>query len=155
MFEKFFVLTTDTSWKNHLTLKWTKFISFNVKNEFIWSKINIQLMNFDIVRIIQINIKTATRNNRWSTIFDINEDVRVSRQSLDLFAIMKFDDKNYLLLYKQKYLLCEKNNRFFSRVNFDDYKITKIVDESIINLIIDDEYTKTILVLLIITKFIK
>ena len=89
------------------------------------------------------------------TIFDINENVRVSRQSLDFFAIMKFDDKNYLLLYKQKYLLCEKNDRFFFYVNFDDYKITKIVDELIMNLIVDDEYTEIIFILFIIMKFIK
>ena len=40
-------------------------------------------------------------------------------------------------------------------MNFDDYKITKIVDELIMNLIVDDEYTKTIFILFIITKFIK
>ena len=68
---------------------------------------------------------------------------------------MKFDDKNYLLLYKQKYLLCEKNDRFFSCVNFDNYKIMKIVDELIINLIAGDEYTEIIFILFIITKFIK
>ena len=96
-----------------------------------------------------------TRNNRWSTIFDINENVRVSRQSLNFFAIIKSDDKNYLLLYKQKYLLCEKNNRFLFCVNFDDYKIIKVVDESTMNLIVDDEYTETILILFIIIKFIK
>ena len=41
MFKKLFVLTTDTLWKNHLILEWIKFINFNVKNKFIWSKINI------------------------------------------------------------------------------------------------------------------
>ena len=68
---------------------------------------------------------------------------------------MKSDDKNYFLLYKQKYLLCKKNDRLFFRVNFDDYKIMKVVDESIMNLIADDEYTKTIFILSIVTKFIK
>ena len=77
------------------------------------------------------------------------------KQSLDSSTIIKFDDKNYLLFYKQKYLLYEKNNRLFSHVNFDDYKITKIVDELIMNLIADDEYTEIIFVLFIITKFIK
>ena len=68
---------------------------------------------------------------------------------------MKFDDKNYFLFYKQKYLLCKENNRFFFRMNFDNYKIIKIVDESTMNLIVNDEYTKTIFILFIITKFIK
>ena len=68
---------------------------------------------------------------------------------------MKFDDKNYFLFYKQRYLLCEKNDRFFSCVSFDNYKITKIVNELIMNLIADDEYTKTIFVLFIVIKFIK
>ena len=40
-------------------------------------------------------------------------------------------------------------------MNFDDYKIMKIVDELIMNLIVDDEYTKIIFVLFIIMKFIK
>ena len=40
-------------------------------------------------------------------------------------------------------------------MNFDDYKITKIVDELIMNLIVDDKYTKTVFVLFIVTKFIK
>ena len=97
----------------------------------------------------------TTQNNRWSTIFNINKNVRVLKQSFDFIAIIKSDDKNYILLYKQKYWLCEKNDRFFLRVNFDDYKITKIVDESIMNLIVDDEYTKIIFILFIVTKFIK
>ena len=40
-------------------------------------------------------------------------------------------------------------------MNFDDYKITKIVDELIMNLIINNEYIKIIFVLFIATKFIK
>ena len=40
-------------------------------------------------------------------------------------------------------------------MNFDDYKIIKIVDESTMNLIVDNEYTKTIFVLFIVIKFIK
>ena len=68
---------------------------------------------------------------------------------------MKFDDENYFLFYKQKYLLCEKNDRLFFHVSFNDYKITKIVDKSIMNLIVGDEYTKTIFILFIVTKFIK
>ena len=96
-----------------------------------------------------------TRNNYWSTIFDINKDVRVLKQSFDFFAIIKFDDKNYLLFYKQKYLLYKKNDQFFFRINFDDYKIIKIVNESIMNLIADDEYTKIIFILFIVINFIK
>ena len=74
---------------------------------------------------------------------------------LDFLAIIKFNNKNYLLFYKQKYLLYKNNDRFSSHVNFNDYKITKIVDKLIMNLIVDDEYTKTIFVLFIIIKFIK
>ena len=77
------------------------------------------------------------------------------KQSLNFFAIMKFDDKNYFLLYKQRYLLCEKNNLFFSYISFKDYKITKIVNELIMNLIVDDKYTETIFILSIITKVIE
>ena len=77
------------------------------------------------------------------------------KQSLDFFAIIKFNDKYYLLFYKQRYLLCEENDLLFSCVSFKNYKITKIVDELIMNLIVDDEYTKTILILFIVTKFIK
>ena len=42
-----------------------------------------------------------------------------------------------------------------SHVSFDDYKITKAVDESTMDLTAGDEYTKTVLVLSIVTKFIK
>ena len=152
---KSFVPTAGTSWKDHPALGWTKLTSPSAKDESTWPEANTQLTDFDIARVVQASIKTATRSNRWPATFDTNGDVRVSRQSLGPPAVMESDGKNYLLLYKQRYLLCGENGRFPPRVSFDDYKTTKAADGSAMDLTAGDEYTETVLVLPTATEFIE
>jgi len=88
--------------------------------------------------------------------FDTNNNLYISSKLLNILAIIKHNSLLYILIYKQKYRLHNKdaNNKvLISNINF--YIIN--LNNKVLNLIIDKKYilTKFVLILLIAKKFLR
>ena len=91
--------------ENHLVLSWTKNDFIMSHKSSTWLEKFIQLTNFDIERVMIVEISKQVRFESWFAIFNFNDNSRQSRRFLKSTVTMSHNDKIYVLMYKDKYRL--------------------------------------------------
>ena len=126
--------------ENHFVLNWTKNDFIMSRKSSTWLEKFTQLTNFDIKRMMIVEILKRAKFESWLATFDFNDNFKQSRRSLKLAATMSHNDKIYVLMYKDKYRLQKKHVESVWMIHDKQYKIIYISNKQK-DLMIDSSFT--------------